>query len=120
MTYSLKEQDGERSMVGYLLARLRHIAQDEGFAVNEKKTRLLKRAARQSVTGVVVNVRPGVPRDLYKRLRAILHRAKHEGLAKQNRENHPHFEAWLGGMIAYVKMVNAKQGAALQSAYDAL
>jgi hypothetical protein len=26
---------------GYLLARIRHIAQDEGFAVNETKTRVL-------------------------------------------------------------------------------
>ena len=78
--------------------------------------RVLKRAARQEVTGVVVNKRPGVPRDLYKRLRAILHRASHEGLAAQNRQNLPHFEAWLKGMIAYVTMVNAKQGQALADA----
>jgi retron-type reverse transcriptase len=106
--------------IGYLLARLRHIAQDEGFAVNEKKTRILKRAARQEVTGVVVNKRPGVPRPLYKRLRAILHRAKHEGLAAQNRHDLPHFEARLKGMIAYVSMVNAKQGQALANALEQL
>ena len=67
-------------------------------------------AARQEVTGVVVNERPGVPRTLYKRLRAILHNAKSQGLASQNRENLPHFEAWLHGMIAYIHMVNPKQG----------
>ena len=99
--------------MGYLLARIRHIAQDEGFTVNEPKTRVLKRAARQEVTGIVVNQRPGVPRPLYKRLRAILHRAQHEGLAAQNRDNHPHFESWLRGMVAYVSMVNEKQGRAL-------
>jgi retron-type reverse transcriptase len=103
--------------IGYLLSRIRHIAQDEGFTVNEPKTRVLKRAARQEVTGVVVNQRPGVPRPLYKRLRAILHRARHEGLAAQNRENRPNFEAWLEGMIAYVSMVNAKQGRALADAF---
>jgi RNA-directed DNA polymerase len=108
--------DSPVKKIGYLLARLRHIAQDEGFAVNEKKTRVLRRAARQEVTGVVVNKRPGVPRDLYKRLRAILHRAGHEGLAAQNRQNLPHFEAWLKGMIAYVTMVNARQGQALADA----
>jgi retron-type reverse transcriptase len=118
MTFSLKE--GDRSMVGYLLARLRHIAQDEGFAVNENKTRILKQTTRQTVTGVVVNARPGVPRKLYKRLRAILHRAKHEGLAKQNREKRPNFEAWLAGMIAYIKMVNAKQGTELAAAFESL
>jgi RNA-directed DNA polymerase len=106
--------------LGYLLARIRHITQDEGFTPNEPKTRILKRAARQEVTGIVVNQRPGVPRKLYKRLRAILHRAKHEGLARQNRENHPHFESWLRGMIAYVSMVNEKQGGALARAWDEL
>lgn len=118
MTFSTSGEAAGK--IGYLLARLRHIAQDEGFAVNEKKTRVLKRAARQEVTGVVVNKRPGVPRDLYKRLRAILHRAKHEGLAKQNRENRANFEAWLGGMIAYIQGINAKQGMALRRAMDQL
>lgn len=106
--------------IGYLLARLRHIAQDEGFAVNEKKTRVLRQAARQSVTGVVVNARPGVSRDLARRMRAILHRAKTEGLAKQNRENHPHFEAWVRGMVSYISMVNPQQGGPLRQALAAL
>ena len=62
--------------VGYLLARIRHIAQEEGFAVNPKKTRVKRPNARQTVTGLVVNDNPGVPRDIVRRLRAILHRAK--------------------------------------------
>jgi hypothetical protein len=107
-------------MVGYLLARIRHITQDEGFAVNEKKTRVLREAARQTVTGIVVNERPGVPRHIVRRLRAILHRAKSEGLAAQNRENHPHFEAWIRGMVAYVHMVNPQQAAPLRQALESL
>ena len=106
--------------VGYLLARVRHISQDEGFAVNEKKTRVLRRNAAQLVTGIVVNQRPGVPRKLVRRLRAILHRAKTEGLAAQNRHSHPHFEAWLSGMIAYVAMVNPDQGRRLRTTLAAL
>jgi retron-type reverse transcriptase len=119
VTFSASAATSEKpptATIGYLLARLRHIAQDEGFAVNEKKTRVLKRAARQEVTGVVVNERPGVPRTLYKRLRAILHNAKTHGLAAQNRENLPHFESWLRGMIAYVHMVNPRQGETLAKA----
>ena len=41
-------------------ARVRHIAQDEGFAVNETKTRVLRQSNRQLVTGVVVNERAGM------------------------------------------------------------
>lgn len=105
---------------GYMLARLRHIADDEGFAVNEKKTRVQRRNSRQSVTGVVVNHRTSAPRPLIRRLRAILHRAKREGLARQNRENLHHFDSWLLGMIAYVSMLNPEQGGRLRAAYEEL
>lgn len=105
---------------GYLLARVRHIAEDEGFAVNEKKTRVQRAGNRQTVTGIVVNQFPNIARGETRKLRAILHRAKKEGLAAQNRENRPHFEAWLRGMISYVRMVNPKQGFALNVAYQSV
>jgi retron-type reverse transcriptase len=118
LTFSADGEAAEK--VGYVLARIRHIAEDEGFAVNEKKTRVQRPNSAQSVTGLVVNRRVGVPRDVVRRLRAILHRAKTQGLAAQNRENRPHFAAWLRGMIAYVNMVNPDQGQKLRAAYDAL
>lgn len=102
--------------IGYLLARIRHIAEDEGFQVNETKTRVLRQNTAQKVTGIIVNREPTVERATIRRLRAILHRAKTEGLASQNRENRPNFEAWLRGMIAYVSMVNSRQGQALRAA----
>lgn len=108
----------EPSQTGYLLARLRHIAGEEGFEVNEKKTRVLRPSTAQTVTGIVVNEKVNVPRRHLKRLRAILHRAKTEGLEAQNRENHPHFESWLRGHIAYVSMVNPQQGHRLQTALE--
>jgi retron-type reverse transcriptase len=116
LTFSGDEGLNER--VGYLMARIRHIAQEEGFAVNEKKTRVLRRSARQTVTGLVVNDRPGVKRDEVRRLRAILHRARLEGLEKQNREGRPHFLAWLLGKIAYVGMVRPEVGARLRAQLD--
>jgi len=113
--------DGEAAdKVGYLLARIRHITQDEGFAVNEKKTRVQRPNTAQVVTGLVVNKQVAVPREMVRRLRAILHRARREGLSAQNRDHHPHFEAWVRGMIAYVTMANPEQGRKLRAAYDAL
>jgi retron-type reverse transcriptase len=109
----------EEGKVGYLLARVRHVAQDEGFAVNEPKTRVLRRSARQVVTGIIVNEKPHVPRAVVRRLRAILHRAKSEGLAAQNREKLPHFEAWVRGMIAYISMVSPEQAKPLAEALGA-
>jgi retron-type reverse transcriptase len=101
--------------LGYLMARVRHIAQDEGFAVNEKKTRVLRRHQAQTVTGLVVNDRPGAPRDEVRRLRAILHRARKEGLAQQNREGRSDYLAWLRGKIAYVEMARPEAGTKLRA-----
>jgi retron-type reverse transcriptase len=106
--------------VGYLMARVRHVAEDESFAVNVKKSRVQRRSAAQCVTGLVVNDRPGVPRKTVRRLRAILHRARREGLDAQNRDGRPDFRAWLEGMIAYVGMVRPEVGAKLRAELQAL
>jgi RNA-directed DNA polymerase len=107
---------GFRAQVGYLIARVRHVAEDEGFAVNLNKTRVLRPNTRQMVTGLVVNAAPAVPRHLVRRVRAILHRAKTEGLAAQNRAGHPRFQAWIEGMIAYITMAKPEVGNALRAA----
>ncbi len=102
-----QELDGR---VGYLMARVRHIAEDEGFTVNESKTRVQRRNAAQMVTGLVVNDRPGVRRSEVRRIRAILHRARTEGLERQNRANLPDFRAWLVGKIAFIRMARPELG----------
>lgn len=112
--------DALEGRVGYLMARVRHIAQEEGFAVNEEKSRVLRQNTAQVVTGLVVNDRPGAPRSEARRLRAILHRAKTEGLHRQNREGHPDFLAWLRGKIAFVAMARPELGAALRSELEAI
>lgn len=108
--------------VAYVMACVRHIAQDDGFKVNPQKTRVLRRNAQQNVTGIVVNDKASISRKTIRRIRAILHRAKHEGLAAQNRSNHPNFRSWLEGMIAYLAMsrpdLAAKYQQQLQSIYN--
>lgn len=111
---------GFRDKVGWLIARVRHIAQDEGFAVNPKKTRVKRPESRQTVTGLVVNAAPAVPRDVVRRIRAILHRAKAEGLEAQNRDRRPNFRGWVKGMIAYIAMARPDVGARLRAALDSL
>jgi retron-type reverse transcriptase len=118
LTFSGGPEFNER--VGYLMARVRHLAEESGFAVNEKKSRLLRRNAAQSVTGLVVNDRPGVRRKEVKRIRAILHRAKTEGLDKQNRNGREDFRAWLQGKIAYIGMARPEVGAKMMKDFRAL
>lgn len=104
--------------IGYLLARIRHIAQDEGFAVNEKKTRVLRPSSSQRVTGIVVNGdQPRIPRATVRRLRAILHQAGRSGLEAQNRDGHPDFANHMAGMLAWVHMVSPQQAKPLLAAW---
>lgn len=50
-----------------------------GFAVNEKKTRLLYRDSRQTVTGLVVNKKINIDRRYYKETRAMAHQLYRTG-----------------------------------------
>ncbi len=93
-----------QTRLGWLIARVRHIAEQEGFRIHEAKSRVQRRSMAQMVTGLVVNDRPGVPRQTVRRLRALLHHAAQEGLEAQNREGHPNFRAWVEGMIGFIGM----------------
>lgn len=106
--------------VAMLMARVRHIVGEEGFALNPKKGRVQRASGRQSVTGVVVNHKPSLPREDVRRLRAILHNAKKTGLAAQNRDGRPHFGAWLRGKLAYLQMVDRRLGEAMLQELDGL
>jgi retron-type reverse transcriptase len=120
LSFSADAEARPEQMTGYLLARIRHISQDEGFVVNEHKTRVLKRSAAMAVTGIVVNHRPGVRRREVRRLRAILNNAKKHGLASQNRADDLRFEARIRGQIAFVQMVNPDQAHPLLAAFNAI
>jgi retron-type reverse transcriptase len=120
LSFSAPAEEDPAKTTGYLLARIRHIVQDEGFCVNEKKTRVLKRSTAMAVTGIVVNRRPGTRRREVRRLRAILHNAKKTGLSSQNRFAHPQFAAHLYGRIGFVQMINAEQAAPLIKAIESL
>ncbi len=110
----------DREVLGKLLGQVRRVVAEEGFRVNEKKTRVMRKGGRQEVTGVVVNDRPTVMRREVRRLRAILHNAAKHGLGSQNRSGHPCFEAHVRGRIGFVAMVDPSKAEPLERAFEAL
>jgi hypothetical protein len=88
--------------------------------VNEGKTRVLRQGTAQTVTGLVVNDRPGVRRAEVRRLRAILHKARVEGLEAQNTQGRENYLAWLRGKIAFVQMARPETGAKLRAELDSI
>lgn len=94
------------------------IAAEEGFRVNRGKTRAAGRAERQTVTGVVVNVRPNVPRTEFDRLKALLTNCVRHGPESQNRANVPDFRAHLAGRLAHLAAINPTRARKLWITFD--
>jgi hypothetical protein len=91
---------------------------EEGFAVNFRKTRMMRRGVRQELAGVVVNAGANVKRDEFDRLRAILHNCVNLGPGSQNRAGHPDFRAHLLGAISFVAMVRPAKGTKLRAIFN--
>jgi RNA-directed DNA polymerase len=96
------------------------IAREEGFSVNDDKSMLATRAGRQRVCGVVVNERLNVPREEYDVLKAILHNARMQGPASQNREAVPDFRAHLLGRLSWIESLNPGRGEKLRRAFASI
>ena len=101
-----------------IVGGVRRIVSDEGFRLNDGKTRVQRRAGRQTVTVIVVNDRTNAARVDYDRLRAILHNAARTGAAAQNRGGHHDFHAHLLGRIAWVEALNPSRGRRLRTDFE--
>jgi len=104
--------DIHRETMHKLCGAARRIIEDEGFSVNNDKTRLMGRHSSQRVTGVVVNDTLGLSRKERKRLRACLHQ-----LQKVDTIRNPYAEQYsrVKGKLAYLSMLNRDQAVRLES-----
>ena len=94
------------------------VAGEEGFTLNFRKTRVMRRGSRQQVTGVIVNVHPNHPRAEFDRLKAILTNCVRHGPSEQNRDKHADFRAHLAGKIAHLAAINPVRGRKLWAMFD--
>jgi hypothetical protein len=86
------------------------IALEEGFAVQHRKTRIMRQGTRQSAAGVVINQKINMPRDEYDRLKAILCNCVNRGPSEQNRSNVADFRAHLAGRVDFAARLNPQRG----------
>lgn len=94
------------------------IVDEEGFALNLAKSRVMPQSVRQQIAGVVVNIRPNVSRRDFDELKAILTNAIRHGPASQNRHQHADFRAYLTGKVAHVAMLNPFRAMRLYALLD--
>lgn len=98
------------------------IIQEQGFQVNEVKTRLQKKGSRQEVTGLIVSDKVNVTRKYVEDIRNILYIWQKYGLTTayqrfivhyQLEKGHikkgaPHLENVIAGKLDYLKMVKGE------------
>jgi retron-type reverse transcriptase len=118
LTFSASGEDAKK--VGALLRAAQEIVRAEGFEPHPDKTRVMRRGARQEVTGLVVNDRLGAPREAVRRARAALHRAERQGVAGLKFGSGRDALAGLVGFAQFVAMIDPRQGASLVARARAL
>jgi hypothetical protein len=99
--------------VGPLHDFVRTVVEEEGFRLNEEKTRVMRAHQRQEVTGLVVNEKPNVTREAYDLIKARLHRCETQGPG----DDADTLRSELQGQIAWVAMSSATRGAKLTAAF---
>jgi retron-type reverse transcriptase len=108
------------AIAGRLITNVRRIVADERFTLNDAKTRVARRSRRQVVTGLVVNDQVATPRQLRRRLRAMLHNAQRDARGNGMAEKEPALSgatfSHARGLVAFVNAVNPQHAAPLWAA----
>jgi RNA-directed DNA polymerase len=111
LTFSGGEELARRSRT--FEAHVGAIALEEGLHLNHRKTRVMRAASRQRVTGIVVNRTPNIPRENFDRLKATLHNCLRHGANTQCESGIGEFRNHLAGHIAHLLAIHPVRGARL-------
>jgi RNA-directed DNA polymerase len=112
--------EGFGRAVGRFAIQAAAIALEEGFSVNHRKTRIMPRAVRQQLAGVVVNRVASLRRGDLELLEAILTNCARLGPESQNRAGVPNFRAHLEGRVGFVEMINRRKAEPLRELLEAI
>jgi len=78
---TIAEKTDQAGKFTYVIGRsLQRIVENNGFRINEKKTRLQRPNERQMVTGLVTNKRVNTSRAFIREIRAMLHNWESKGI----------------------------------------
>jgi RNA-directed DNA polymerase len=98
---------------GDVITALTNIIHENGFRVNTRKTKVMRKYHRQYVCGVVVNEKTNLVRKERLRLRAIVHNIKVNGPSHEAQKNNTtvdHFIDVLRGRLNWFKQLNKEKG----------
>jgi len=96
---------------GAVITFARRVIEEEGFKLNEKKTRVMGPHQSQEVTGIVTNEKLQAPRKLRRELRQIAYYIDTYGLddhLRQIYENRANYISHVFGLASHVLNINPK------------
>jgi hypothetical protein len=105
MSFTIEDESNVN--LGRFSGLISMIVKDEGFRINKKKTRYLRKNNRQEITGVVINNHEiGIPRKWIRKFRAAIFNAKK---LKLEGEIPIEKQRELSGMASWVQSVNSNR-----------
>ena len=97
-----------------IITAVSEVIKDEGFTVNEKKTRVLFTHQKQEITGLIINGGMlSVPKEYKRKLRQEIYYCKKYGPYNHQKhvgDSHAFFKDHLYGKAYYIKMVEPEVG----------
>jgi len=122
LTFSHPE-DVSRTDVNRLIKDIRRIITKGGYKTNLRKTKIQRRWRRQKMLGMVINEKTSVPRDIYRRYRAILHNCLQHGFTPNEVryawDGTGTFKEHLQGKISYFKSIDPVKAEKLAEVFKA-
>ncbi len=124
ITISFRKEDNpdfELKSVDGIVSVLRRIIEEEGFHVNEAKTKIMRKGRRQWVTGLVANSHPNILKTKFKQIRAAIHNSKMRGVDKAASEqsvSRVKFVQWVSGNLAFFHMVNPEKTSTMKDQWE--
>jgi hypothetical protein len=103
-----------------VLRRVRYVVEKEDLCVHPDKTRVWRKGRRQEVTGLVVNKKVSVSRQLLRRFRATLFQIERDGPEGKRWGASRHVLGSLFGFANFVFMVDPTKGKPLRDRVLAL
>lgn len=103
---------GNRNILSYIKV-YKKIIEDEGFQINESKFRVKRSFERQMVTGLVVNEKISVPREVKDYIKQQIYYCKKYGIEEHLKYSNclnSNFKEHLYGVAYFIKMVEEEKG----------
>jgi RNA-directed DNA polymerase len=101
---------------------IERIIQDEGFALNRKKTVYVPSSTNQLVTGINVNHMPSIPKKLRRKIHTHLHNClrfgPYKNLERLGMSDKLNYNDWLLGHINYINILHPYESKKMLEKYN--